>query len=217
MNISPNDSNHSTLENDVKNFLISRGYYIASATYHDVMDRTVVRRLTEIYTPNSLYVRSRSDKVAVHREKDIVLEYDPKTAIKNKPYATFEVYPICQNAAAKYIFKDCLYIYRDKFNDIEVGIWIEELIKLPISVIIIPSIRWNEEKQEMFRGIFELILPNTRIHIAPKDRNYGTNDPFLTVDNRFISKFQHWKDCIDNFNPKETYTQIPLFTGVTIT
>jgi len=79
MQITPENQAHEKLEQDAKDFLSELGFLTDEATYHTVMNLEVKDRLSRIYTPTSLYLRGRADRIAVHKSLPLVFEWEAKT------------------------------------------------------------------------------------------------------------------------------------------
>jgi len=91
----------------------------STMTYHECLPAATADRLREIYTPQSLYLRSRADRVAIHTAYPLVFEFDLKTHV-NRKYQdmTLELTPIIGHIAKRRAGADCLYAYWNPYLQI---------------------------------------------------------------------------------------------------
>ena len=192
MYITPENPAHEKLEQDVRDFLSELGFMTDESTYHTVMDPKVVDRLSRIYTPTSLYLRGRADRVAVHESLPLVFEWEAKThASRNLHDMLLETLPLCHHLAKAQLDVECLYIYRNPHKNHEAGFWVKDIPAARI--IMIPS-RWDADQISWFKGQFKRFFPETDIRFTGS--NAGSGDPFLIIDESIVMRLPHWKDCI---------------------
>jgi len=192
MNTTPDNPEHIQLENDVRKYLSGLGFLTDEATYHSVMNPKVKDRLSHIYTPTSLYIRGRADRIAVHTQYDIVFEWEAKTHTSKKYHdMTLEALPLCHHLAKIQLDVECLYVYRDSIVGYDCGFWVKDIP--PIRVIMIPE-RWGRAKSDWFKDQFTRFWPETKIRTTPAYG--GSGDPFVIIDQSIVAKLSHWQDCI---------------------
>lgn len=182
--ITPQDKNHARLIIKVSEYLEEKNYLVDDAAYHDTMPELISKRLSQIYTPTSMYIRGRADRIAVHKTKDIVFEWDAKTSAGSKN-CNVELYPIINHIM---VGAKCLYAYKNKYTMQEVGFWIDKLP--PIEVIIIPS-RWDNHP--MGDWYYDLSKKYFDAEIKRGVNTGGSGDPYIILD---IRGLPHWKELI---------------------
>ncbi len=191
--INPDNKEHSRLELDVSNFLESNGFYVTSATYHDVFDSHIAKRLAEIYTPTGLYVRGRADRLAIHKYKNIVFEWEAKTHTSARLHdMTIEALPLCHHIAKSRLGVECIYIYRDSYIDLERAFAVTNLPA--IREVLIPN-RWSIDKIEWFESMFNIFIESRTRRI---NSSRGSGDPFAIISKKTVQLLPGWKDLIVN-------------------
>lgn len=188
---------HTILEEDVRKFLQEQGFMTTEVTYHAAMPDQISKRLARIFTPTSLYIRSRADRIAVHTELPIVVEWEAKTHAPNIKYhdMTLEMIPIAHHLQRVAMKVECLYVYKDSDKKIECGFWTHSIP--PIRQILIPE-RWTNQERvlEYFRTIANDWFPDVPIREGIFSR--GSGDPFLIIDESALYSLPHWKGLITN-------------------
>jgi len=192
MYITPENQAHKKLEQDAKDFLSELGFLTDEATYHTVMNPEVKDRLSRIYTPTSLYLRGRADRIAVHKSLPLVFEWEAKThESRSRHDMLLEALPVCHHLIKAQLGVECLYVYRNPHKNHEAGFWVKDIPAARI--IMIPS-RWNADQISWFKGQFKRFFPE--IEIRSVGRTAGTDDPFLIINESIVMRLPHWKDCI---------------------
>lgn len=192
MQITPENQAHEKLEQDAKDFLSELGFLTDEATYHTVMNLEVKDRLSRIYTPTSLYLRGRADRIAVHKSLPLVFEWEAKThESRNLHDMLLEALPLCHHLIKAQLDVECLYVYRNPHKNHEAGFWIKDIPT--VRIIMIPS-RWSGDQISWFTGQFKRFFPETDIRSTGS--NAGSGDPFLIIDESTVTRLPHWKDCI---------------------
>jgi len=202
---SVDDPRHAKLQSDVTLWLESNGYSCADFTYHENINRRTSSLLSLTDNETSLHVRTREDHLAIHERIEKIgphndrftFQYELKTKGCNRRDEskgngvdmTVEVFPmVCHWLLAVNMNVQCLYIYRDEFQDIECGFWSDD----------IPTIR-------------QLWIPPRGLHL--KDRILkadwlngvpivergcgGSGDPFVIVDVSVLRQLPHWQELIE--------------------
>jgi len=195
LQISPDNPNHRKLEDDVVDYLESKGYKTFSQPYHEVLGSGVVRILSNRYDPTALYLRARADRTAIHLSKCIQFEFDAKTH-ENKKYKdmTLELYPSVLHLRKARLGIKCLYCYRDPYLNIDKGFWFDEFPNVR-SVTIPPAQRMNHLR-DWFKKMVSYYFPDISIY-EPGYKQNGSGDPYLIIDYHEILKMKHWKELID--------------------
>lgn len=191
-----NTTGHKSLEDLVNDYLKLHGYITASATYHDVMPVEVRNRLMRIFTPTSLYIRGRADRIAVHTRSDNVFEWEAKTHVSNKYNdLTIELLPLAHHLRKSewpFLVK-CLYIF--SVNGREGGFWTDNLPK--IREIWIPRMQRNNDEQfrEWMFDMANKYFPDVKVI----DNTYvgGSGDPFVIIDKSTIASLPDWRNLIN--------------------
>ena len=128
--IKPDYKPHSDLQDRVSTYLISRGFVVDDAPYHEKMTREVSDRLKQQRNPTALYLRGRADRVAVHKILDLSFEWECKTHSSRK-YSDIciEAMPFFHHRS-RYEMSGvkCLYIYENPFNGESYGFWAHQPI-----------------------------------------------------------------------------------------
>jgi hypothetical protein len=193
--INPDNKNHSGLEYDVKAHLDSLGYYTAEATYHSVMPRQITNRLAGIFTPTSLYIRGRADRIAVHKYKNIVFEWEAKTHDENNKYKdiTIELPPLMHHASKSKLAVLCIYICRDNNLNRNCGFWAYKIPKIREIHFVNGKLSMPVEK--FYKKQCEIYFPGVPIRNIKK--NKGTGDPYVIIDKDVADSLHHWKQLIE--------------------
>ena len=189
---SPDNTDHKSLEQTVNDFLTSAGFLTASATYHDVMPPELVRTLRNRRSMTAQSLRTRADRVAVHRSRPIEFEYECKTHLSDRYHdMTVEALPLALHVAkARYGVK-CLYCYHNPHTGQELGFWVHDLP--PIRELRMPEERWNAEETAWFRAVFSDAFPDVKV-IESFSR--GSGDPFAVIDEFTLSGLPDWRSLI---------------------
>ena len=191
-NITPDSATeHTALEAEVGEYLIGLGFEIASATYHTVMPGNVRDLLQNNYSPTALYLRGRSDRIAV-RPDGVVFEWEAKTHGKSGRDMCVEALPLAHHILKARLDVRCLYVYRHLALGHEAGFWVHQLP--PIRDLYIPTFRWSQQQIAWFGSVFNEIFPGTPVRMM--SHVFGTGDPFLVIAERVIKTLPHWKDAI---------------------
>ncbi len=187
--ITPDYIPHKNLETDVKDFLESRNYLIYEATYHAIATTEIRDILRTRFTPTSLYLRGRADRIAIHKTLTLEFEFECKTHISRDYHdCTIELLPLIHHLSKSKLGVKCFYAYRDNtFSPaIECGFWIDQLPK--IREIWIPPRRTNNIP--WFDELARFWLPD-----IPVSHNAvgGSGDPFLIIDESIVKSLPHWQ------------------------
>lgn len=190
MRITPATVKHEPFKLEVDNYLVSNGFVIGSAAYHEVMSAELVNVLQRVYTTAGIYYRTRADNIAVREADGFVFEYDAKTHV-NKKYddLTIEVAPLIAHIGAYKHGAMCAYVFR--VNGFDGFFWSHNCP--PIREIHIP-------RNTRYTNI-EVVKENCReyfpgVTIKENTRSGGSGDPYVIIDKREVQRCNHWKNII---------------------
>jgi len=204
MDITPNTvPEHGRLEHDVMAFLSEHGFLFGSATYHDVMDPLLVNRLQSVLTPTTLRLRTRADRVAVHRRHGLAFEWEAKTHAGSKYHnMALEVYPLCAHLAESDMDVRCLYVYRDQDRGYDVGFWVHNPLDIPVRAVKVPT-RWQNH---WFAAWIVAKVQEwwPEVPIDPINWRSGSGDPFILIDESVVREMSDWRDLILAVLPVES-------------
>ena len=191
LQISVDNKNHKSLERRVMDHLNSRNFMTASATYHDVMPKEIKDRLSRLFDLTSLYLRGRSDRIAVHKILPITFEWEAKTHVNSKYQdLTVEALPMMQHIIKSWLGVKCLYVF--EINGNEGGFWVHEIPQIRCAWI--PPRREYEEHREFFIKRVRWLFKDMNIVENPVG---GTGDPFFIIDKEQIARLINWRILID--------------------
>ena len=191
--INPGNRDHAQLEDDVRQYLNALNYYTTEATYHSVMPEHICNRLSRIFTLGALYLRGRADRVAIHKTKDIVFEWEAKTHT-NRKYTdiTIELLPLLHHVNKSSLGARCLYVCRDTHLGRNCGFWAHETPRIREMHFI--NGKLSAKIERYIKKITQELLPETMVRNL--SRNIGSGDPYIIIDSRIADKLPHWKDLI---------------------
>lgn len=182
---------HVELEQEVIEYLKECNFYVESATYHETMLPEVVQILQCRFSSTALYLRSRADRCAIHKNLPIEFEWEVKTHVSNQwKDLTLEALPLFINADRQKTFSvQCLYIFQ--VNAVKGAFWAWPLPKIR-ELRFPPRQEWQIHRQSLLRlaryyGIQKIIEKPVS----------GSGDPFVVIDKSVIATMPHWKKVID--------------------
>jgi hypothetical protein len=184
---------HDRCEQDVIQYLQSLGFLLGEATYHEVMEKVAKDRLASIYSPTSLYIRGRADRIAVHQTKPIVFEWEAKTHNPG-PYhdMLIELLPILHHLKRAELGVRCLYVYNDYEKGYDVGFWTNGMPTVR-QVYLTP--RFTPELKGVVDNAIAEYFPHTTVRQTTGTK--GSNDPFLIVDESTVRSLPNWKTLVE--------------------
>lgn len=192
--ITPDFAPHLDLEQSVTDYLQSLGFLCSSLTYHDSLPETIVCLLKSRYSPTSLYLRGRADRIAIHTKLPIEFEYELKThASKIQNDLTLEALPLIHHISKGKLGVKCLYIYRNPSKWIERGFWVHDLPT--IDSFYIPN-RWNPIQTSWYESIVTVSLYPRNIKIIKGVYVGGSGDPFFVIKEIEVAKLHPWQNLI---------------------
>jgi hypothetical protein len=182
---------HNIFEQQAISWLMSQGWIIEDLTYHNNMAQQVCQILKERASPTALIVRTRADRIAIHREQPVEFKLEIKTHISQRHQdIVIEAFPLGLHLIESRFGALCLYAHRDITTNKECGFWVHQLPQL--REIRIPS-RWDDETALWFRSVFESIFPDVPVIDTP---SRGSGDPFAIIDASVVRTLPHWKKLV---------------------
>jgi len=182
------DAAHRALEEDVKTFLEGEGFLVPPPIqYHEAWKENcpvAINLLRNRFTRTALYVRTRADRLAFHKDLPLDFEFEPKTT--GGKNIDCEALPLCYHLALAQIGVRSLYPIRHTKRNLDVGFWVGEGI-VP-DVIMVPD-RWTPEDQAEYIATFQAWFPAT--DVISTRRTSGSGDPFALFD---LDKAEKWPD-----------------------
>jgi hypothetical protein len=184
------DKNHEELQRTVAAYLDELNYLVDAGPYHESMRDDTRKRLQEVFTPTSLYIRGRSDRIAVHEKVPLCLMWECKTNAGRYRNAAIEALPLAYHVK---LGVRVLYIYWDVVTDFQGAFWVKQLP--PISRIKIPD-RWNGELVQSFKEEFAIAFPDVGIDCG--GRTSGSGDPFVLIREEHVRHMLDWRKELDD-------------------
>lgn len=177
--ISPDIKSHADLQADVTEFLSQQEFLVASAAYHDVMEEDAINRLKGMRNPTALNVRTRSDRIAIHKRLDLSFKLEFKSHSGGKWHnLAVEALPLAVHRAEAALGTACIYIYRDPHIEVEGAFWADD--DLQIEKLIVPK-KWE--------SLTDLLKPHfPGVPIKTLDYVVGSGDPFVIIKQSDLSK-----------------------------
>ncbi len=192
--IDPSYKPHIQLEEQATEYLLNRDFLVfTGGTYHQSMPDKIVKILQNRYSLTALYLRSRADRIAIHKIKQIEFEFECKTHSNSEfEDIVLEALPIVHYILKSRLGVRCLYIYHNPFIEQHCGFWINNIPT--IWKIYIPS-RWTGERRTDFNKIFNEFFPNIYIK---ESKTAGSNDQFIIIQKNVARQLPTWQSLIDN-------------------
>ena len=187
---------HDDFETLVRDELQSMGFFCPNAvTYHEAMQHEAIRLLQERYSGTSLYIRTRADRIAIHKSCQLEFEWEAKTIPSHQCNLAIEALPILHHMTKADLGVRCLYVCRNLKTRDEFGFWTDN--PPSFSRVMIPT-RWDDFTREWFTHIFEMFLPNVPIQTprANRGRTRGSGDPFLIVNQDVVDTLPDWRGLV---------------------
>lgn len=176
-------------------WLQQAGFEVGDLTYHRCLPESLVNVLRHRRSPTAQVVRTRADRLAVHK----VLPLEFLVEVKSPgPWhyanALFELLPLAGHIADAEAFGTrCLYAYLDTTNRIQPGFWCHQR----------PCIRWiripdsgNDIESDWFAAIAYRYFPEARVETNGA-RGRGSNDPFVIMDEKVLRTLADWRALVE--------------------
>lgn len=182
---------HSALEAEVTAYLQKHGYVVEAAPYYLKFAEDVVKSLYANFDMNGIYLRSRADRVIVHKDTGFTCQLEVKTAhfanynqTPDNEGLNLEAMPLAISIHLSKIGVKTMYVYGSPAGGSACAFWADEdvLKKKWIKKIIMPP------KQDVNRNYYEKKLrdilgehtpPIIRTKNPPKE---GSGDTFAVMD-----------------------------------
>lgn len=171
---------HQRFESWVIDQLSDLGFRVSSATYHEVQNANVQEELQRNYSPTALYVRLRSDRVALR--DDITFELEVKTNEGPHHNMALETLQLLHHVVKVPLGVDCLYAYYDRSMCKEEAraFWVSDLPK--IARCFIPTnTRYDKEAIKIIETSLWM-LGFSGQPIRKPIGGEGSKDPFVLID-----------------------------------
>ena len=179
----------------------------ASIAYHEVWSEATRALLASRFDFTSLYLRSRADRIAIHRSAHLTFEWEckcmPNTSERRN--LAVEALPLITHFLLNTHFGvNCLYVCKDSAGVYgERGFWTEVGYLPKIEVIHIPR-RWKLNRRNGFRAIFKEELPG--ISVRDVDHRSGSGDPYALISEATFASLLDWRDLVkDYLNEVQSY------------
>lgn len=191
--ISPDHEPHKNLEVEVIDYLKSNNYCVTETTYHAAMPVEISALLRRRYSMTALHIRTRADRIAIHKIKPIEFEIEMKTDTGRYPNLALEALPLIHHRINAHIGVRCLYACR--VNGRDFGFWNHG--ELNVLKIQLPTAdrRYSEQTLNSIEKLAVKMFGNI---IVVRSNSSGTNDPFVIIDSQVIQTMPHWRDLIDS-------------------
>lgn len=190
LGITPDFKPHSELEREAITYISGCGYFIMSLCYHEVMPRDIKNKLQLLFSLSALYIRSRADRLAIHRSQDRQFEFECKTHVNQKYNdLTLEIYPALMHLS-KRDFIDTLYIV--EVNGRQGGFWVSHFPT--VRQIIIPGRPKNQRVASFIILNAPRFFPGVPVYESWSVN--GSGDPFAIIDKSEIAQLPDWRTLI---------------------
>jgi hypothetical protein len=189
----PLDPGHEEFQNEVVQWLENQDFIIVKQPYHDVMPDHVTRILQGRWSLTALYLRGRSDRLAIHKFLPVEFEWEVKTTPEKSNWlnCSLEAWPLVHHIAKARLGVDCLYLYKNLKTDEECGFWMNNLPE--VHKVKIPPRPEYDDVRDLITDELRAYFPRARFDGANVQ---GTGDPFVIILRSVIQRLPHWQDLI---------------------
>jgi len=197
MAVSPDNQTHRELEAEVTEYLEGRGFSCASLTYHDHLPQAMQDRIRRLYTPASLYVRHRADRLAVHGLLPVVFEWEAKThetKAGGLHDCCIDAIPFLGHVVlSRNLGVHCLFCYRDQGDgrDYDVGFWSHH--RPALREFRLPPQR-EAQQEKYYRELIARHFPQTPLRAC--GTTAGSGDPFAVIDEAEVALLPNWRALV---------------------
>lgn len=190
---------HDKFESVVRASFDARGFDTHDAAYHKNMPREMANLLRLLDTPTALLVRTRPDRIALHRIQAICCEFECKTPRTSRANWAIEALPLANHILKSRLGALILYCYRDAARGVDVGFWCH---KLPLISCVMMTPRGEEQGLKGYlRTVFtrDVIEQDVNFNFANCGYGYGngTGTPFVIIGEATVQELRHWETEID--------------------
>jgi hypothetical protein len=181
---------HKFLESEANEYLQANNFETCSLPYYEFMPEKAINLLKFRFDMTSLYIRGRSDRLAIHKSLPITFEYEAKTHGNTKYQdLAIELLPLMHHISESKLGVECLYILKTVFGN--GGFWIN---KIPaIRNFWIPPRKEYDELRNIFKNIIYVQFGD--VHIL-EGLVGGSGDPFVIIDRSIVRNLPDWHDLI---------------------
>jgi len=187
-------SKHAALEERVTNELKQMGFLIESAEYHKYMSEDIKTALILDNSVTSQYVRTRADRIAIHKDKGIAFQMEFKTHFsKRSDNMMIQALPFAIHLWNAMLGIKCLYVYEDPVSKSEKGFWADDLNRPKVK-----RIRFTQKRdlpKEQLYVIFSKAFPEVKRYSSDIE-SFG--QPYAIIDYAEVCKLSHWRTLISN-------------------
>jgi len=184
-----NDPIHAGLESDVIIFLEQNDFIVVTSAYHDVLPDYAVSRLRHLDTIESLFIRVKHDRIAIHNKYPVVIYIECKS--KNKTShndCLVEALPLAMHINNwKSFMVDTLYCYRHPQFEIDAGFYVSKMPR--IGTLVVPDrFLWMESMlTHQFNDVRDIWKCGS---------TFGSNDPYVKIYYDQVSVMEDWRKLI---------------------
>ena len=165
--------------------------------YHDIMPKETVELLKSRYDSTSLYLRGRTDRISIHKKKALTLIWDGKLHESKKYHdCCIEFYQF----RTYFVLSDCcevrfLYIYYTPFGEDKI-IKSFEPDNIKIREVKVPN-RYEKRYDSIRSSVKKHLHIDDEIVNQCKNSPYGSNDPYIIIDQSTLCELPDWKSIIN--------------------
>jgi hypothetical protein len=171
-------------------YLEHEGYYLTGRTYHDGLFPDDIKvKLSHTFTPTALHLRSRVDRIAIHRSSESMFYLECKIIPEGRENLVIEALPFIDYARLGLRGVKTLYACKDMNTDREFGFWADD--RPIIDCCMIPP----QRKSGLLEWYETYLLRVAQfIKVIRIDRTRGSNDPFFKIAAENVAYLCDWKD-----------------------
>jgi hypothetical protein len=164
------------------------GFLIESVEYYKHMSSDIQSVLKSSNEITSQYIRTRADRVAIHREKGVSFQVEFKTHNSRRTNnMMIQALPLAVHLWNSQIGVKCLYVYGDPVSGLQKGFWADQKNRPPVKKLRFTR-RRDLPKKEMY-GIFEKAYPELKQYYTDEE---STGQPYVIVDYEEVRKLKDW-------------------------
>jgi hypothetical protein len=198
------NKNHDVLEKEIDKKMQDNGYLGIAMAYHDILPDDIKKIITKNYSPTSIDIRTRNDRVYVRTDGKDVIFAEMKTHVSLKYNdCCLELDPFVRHLLASWVGTECIYIYRNpnQHDNTTRSFYVNDDAKNMVSKIYIPQLERlgedeNKKRNEhymqianrFFHGIHVFLSP----HIPKGDERSG--DPYLVIHSEVINRCKSFEE-----------------------
>lgn len=186
---------HDEFENTVAAWLLENDWILPPApTYHSYMPKDIQDILKSRFDETSLYVRTRADRLAIHRTKPVTMEWEVKTIPNYRNFAC-EALPLAHHIQKADLGVVCVYAAIHVAANRQYGFLVNESMPM-VSKVFLPT-RWTAESATESRTMFSRFWPHAQY--INQDCG-GSGDPFVVINESDVAGLPHWKEVFQNIS-----------------